>query len=116
MDATSATGAELVKRCGYIFFAFGLHVPRFFNEIQLSTTGSHPMVPMLTRVQLSPFAKTYHSFPRRHFQHDLISYLKLKRFSSYIGIALLTITGGLDMALDLNYSLGCLVDDLWALD
>ncbi|GJT52231.1 hypothetical protein Tco_0978388 [Tanacetum coccineum] len=46
--------------------------------------------------------------------HDLISYLKLKRFSSYIGIALLTITGGLDMALDLNYSLGCLVDDLWA--
>ncbi|GJQ90784.1 hypothetical protein Tco_0916507 [Tanacetum coccineum] len=30
------------------------------------------------------------------------------------GIALLTITGSLDMALDLNYSLGCLVDDLWA--
>ncbi|GJU01569.1 hypothetical protein Tco_0059294 [Tanacetum coccineum] len=46
--------------------------------------------------------------------HDLISYLKLKRFSSYIGIALLMITGGLDMALDLNYSLGRLVDDLWA--
>ncbi|GJR76845.1 hypothetical protein Tco_0089210, partial [Tanacetum coccineum] len=35
-------------------------------------------------------------------------------FSSYIGIALLTITGGLDMALDLNYSLGCLVVILWA--
>nr|GFC87095.1 hypothetical protein [Tanacetum cinerariifolium] len=52
--------------------------------------------------------------PRRHFQHDLISYLKLKRFSSYIGIALLTITGNLDTALDLNYHLGCLVDDLWA--
>ncbi|GJR55887.1 hypothetical protein Tco_1406408 [Tanacetum coccineum] len=64
--------------------------------------------------QLSPFAKTYHSFPRRHFQHDLISYLKLKRFSSYVGIALLTITGGLDMALDLNYLLSRLVDDLWA--
>nr|GFD09509.1 hypothetical protein [Tanacetum cinerariifolium] len=27
---------------------------------------------------------------------------------------LLTITGGLDTALDLNYFLGCLVDDLWA--
>ncbi|GKD72614.1 hypothetical protein Tco_1330896 [Tanacetum coccineum] len=70
-------------------FAFGVHAPRS----------------NITRVQLSPFAKTYQSFPRRHFQHDLIS---------YIGIALLTITGGLDMALDLNYSLGCLVDDLWA--
>ncbi|GKF62726.1 hypothetical protein Tco_0182780, partial [Tanacetum coccineum] len=68
----------------------------------------------IMRVQLSSFAKAYHPFPRRHFQHDLISYLKLKRFSSYIGIALLTITGGLDMALDLNYSLGCLMDDLWA--
>nr|GFB24364.1 hypothetical protein [Tanacetum cinerariifolium] len=29
-------------------------------------------------------------------------------------IALLTITGSLDTALDLNYFLGCLVDDLWA--
>nr|GFA79821.1 putative reverse transcriptase domain-containing protein [Tanacetum cinerariifolium] len=38
----------------------------------------------------------------------------LKRFSSYVGIALLTITGALDTALDLNYFLGCLVDDLWA--
>ncbi|GKA21869.1 putative reverse transcriptase domain-containing protein [Tanacetum coccineum] len=31
---TFATGAELVKRCGYIFFAFGLYVPRFFDEVQ----------------------------------------------------------------------------------
>nr|GEV67250.1 hypothetical protein [Tanacetum cinerariifolium] len=52
--------------------------------------------------------------PRRYFQHDLISYLKLKRFSSYVGIALLTITGGLDTALDLNYFLSFLMDDLWA--
>nr|GEW82687.1 putative reverse transcriptase domain-containing protein [Tanacetum cinerariifolium] len=51
---------------------------------------------------------------KRYFQHDLISYLKLKRFSSYVGIALLTITGSLDTALDLNYFLGCLMDDLWA--
>nr|GEZ08906.1 hypothetical protein [Tanacetum cinerariifolium] len=29
-------------------------------------------------------------------------------------LALLTITSSLDMALDLNYLLGCLVDDLWA--
>nr|GEZ77159.1 hypothetical protein [Tanacetum cinerariifolium] len=35
-------------------------------------------------------------------------------FSSYVGIALLTITGSLDTALDLNYLLDCLMDDLWA--
>nr|GEV44640.1 hypothetical protein [Tanacetum cinerariifolium] len=68
----------------------------------------------ITRVRLSSFAKTYHLFPLRYFQHDLISYLKLKRFSSYVGIALLTITGGLDTDLDLNYFLGHLVDDLRA--
>nr|GEY35125.1 reverse transcriptase domain-containing protein [Tanacetum cinerariifolium] len=33
------------------------------------------------------------------------------RFSSYVGIAHSTITGGLDTALDLNYFLGRLVDD-----
>ncbi|GKD73318.1 hypothetical protein Tco_1331600, partial [Tanacetum coccineum] len=63
-------------------------------------------------VQLSPFAKTYHPLPWRHFQHDLISHLKLEGFSSYVGIALLTITGGLDTALDLNDLLSHLVDDL----
>ncbi|GJY94224.1 hypothetical protein Tco_0510585 [Tanacetum coccineum] len=36
------------------------------------------------------------------------------RFSSYVGIALLTITGGLDTTLDLNYFLSRLMDDLWA--
>ncbi|GJR06982.1 hypothetical protein Tco_0529966 [Tanacetum coccineum] len=36
------------------------------------------------------------------------------RRCSYVGIALLTITGGLDTTLDLNYFLGHLVDDLWA--
>nr|GEZ09593.1 putative reverse transcriptase domain-containing protein [Tanacetum cinerariifolium] len=51
----------------------------------------------------------------RYFQHDLISHLKLKRFSSYNDVALLTITGSLDTVLDLHYLLGCLVDDLWAM-
>nr|GFD15574.1 hypothetical protein [Tanacetum cinerariifolium] len=32
---------------------------------------------------------------------------------SYVGIALLMTTGDLDMALDLNYLLSCLVDDPW---
>ncbi|GJS41845.1 hypothetical protein Tco_0566888 [Tanacetum coccineum] len=81
------------------------NVSYFGNDIKRSN---------ITRVQLSPFAKTYHSFPRRYFQNDLVSYLKLKRFSSYVGIALLTITSGLDTVLDLNYFLGCLVNDLWA--
>ncbi|GJT16624.1 retrovirus-related pol polyprotein from transposon TNT 1-94 [Tanacetum coccineum] len=40
--------------------------------------------------------------------HELISYLKLKGFLSYVGIALLTITGGLDTALNLNDLLSCL--------
>nr|GEY95902.1 putative reverse transcriptase domain-containing protein [Tanacetum cinerariifolium] len=35
-------------------------------------------------------------------------------FLSYVGITLLMIAGGLDMALDLNDLLSCLVDDLWA--
>ncbi|GJY91275.1 hypothetical protein Tco_0506471 [Tanacetum coccineum] len=35
-------------------------------------------------------------------------------FPSYVGIALLTVTGGLDTALDLNDLLSRLVDDLWA--
>ncbi|GKD64895.1 hypothetical protein Tco_1307003 [Tanacetum coccineum] len=56
----------------------------------------------ITMVQLSPFAKTYHPFPWRYFQHDLISHLKIKGFPSYVGITLLTITDSLDTALDLN--------------
>ncbi|GKD25444.1 ribonuclease H-like domain-containing protein, partial [Tanacetum coccineum] len=36
------------------------------------------------------------------------------RFSSNVGIDLLTVTGGLDTTLDLNYFLGRLMDDLWA--
>ncbi|GJR03214.1 hypothetical protein Tco_0526198 [Tanacetum coccineum] len=56
----------------------------------------------------------HHSFPWRYFQHDLISYLKLKGFPSYVCIALLTITGSLNTALDLNNLLSCLIDDLWA--
>ncbi|GJW40022.1 hypothetical protein Tco_0065867 [Tanacetum coccineum] len=51
---------------------------------------------------------------KRYLQHDLISYLKLKGFPSYVGITLLTITGGLDTTLDLNNLLSRLVDDLWA--
>nr|GEX09853.1 hypothetical protein [Tanacetum cinerariifolium] len=108
-------------------FEFDLYAPRFFNEVQIChQLGFHPMSigngsysscdlkrSNITRVQLSPFAKTYHSLPKRYFQHDLISYLKLKRFSSYVGIALLMIKGSLDTALDLNYLLSCLVDDLW---
>nr|GEU46852.1 hypothetical protein [Tanacetum cinerariifolium] len=66
----------------------------------------------ITRVKLSLFAKTYHSIPWQYFQHDLIPHLKLKWFLSYIGIALLTITGSLDMALDLDNLLSFLVDDL----
>ncbi|GJT26744.1 hypothetical protein Tco_0907019 [Tanacetum coccineum] len=42
----------------------------------------------IARVQLSPFAETYHSFPWRYFQHDVISYLKLKGFPSYAAILL----------------------------
>ncbi|GKC96956.1 hypothetical protein Tco_1162398 [Tanacetum coccineum] len=68
----------------------------------------------ITRVQLSPFVKKYHSLLWRYFQHEIISHLKLKGFPSYVGIALLTITGSLDMALDLNNLLSCLMDDLWA--
>ncbi|GKD36571.1 hypothetical protein Tco_1252080 [Tanacetum coccineum] len=68
----------------------------------------------IARVQLSLFAKAYHSFPRRYLQHDLISYLKLKGFLSYISITLLTIMGCLDTALNLNDLLSCLLDDLWA--
>ncbi|GKC71348.1 hypothetical protein Tco_1117231 [Tanacetum coccineum] len=56
----------------------------------------------------------YHSFPRRYFKHDLVSYLKLEGFLSYVSIALLTITSDLDVVLDLDDSLSCLVDDLWA--
>ncbi|GKA45492.1 hypothetical protein Tco_0738288 [Tanacetum coccineum] len=52
-------------------------------------------------------------FDRRYFQHDLVSYLKLKGFPSYVNIALLMITSGLDAALDLNDFLSRLVDDLW---
>ncbi|GJU73227.1 hypothetical protein Tco_1264632 [Tanacetum coccineum] len=63
----------------------------------------------IKRVKLSSFAKTYHSFPWRYFQHDLISHLKLKGFPSYVGIALLTIMGSLNMALDLNNLLSFLV-------
>ncbi|GJV29666.1 hypothetical protein Tco_1386114 [Tanacetum coccineum] len=47
-------------------------------------------------------------------KHDLISHLKLKGFSSYVCVALLTITGSLNTALDLNNLLSCLMDDLWA--
>ncbi|GJR25560.1 hypothetical protein Tco_1101792 [Tanacetum coccineum] len=46
--------------------------------------------------------------------HDLICYLKLKGFPSYIDIALLAVTGGLDTTLDLNNLLSHFVDDLWA--
>ncbi|GKA05361.1 hypothetical protein Tco_0684481 [Tanacetum coccineum] len=35
-------------------------------------------------------------------------------FPSYADIALLTITGSLNTALDLNDFLSCLIDDLWA--
>nr|GEY54898.1 putative reverse transcriptase domain-containing protein [Tanacetum cinerariifolium] len=38
----------------------------------------------------------------------------IQRFLSYIGIALLTITGNLDTALDLKNLLSYLMDDLWA--
>nr|GEW97815.1 zinc finger, CCHC-type [Tanacetum cinerariifolium] len=41
-------------------------------------------------------------------------YSKGLGFPSYVGIALLTIMGGLDVALELNNLLGCLMDDLWA--
>nr|GEU61303.1 hypothetical protein [Tanacetum cinerariifolium] len=58
-------------------FAFDLHAPKFFDEVQLV-------------VNL-----------------DLI-----QRYSK--SIALLTITGCLNTALDLNDLLSCLVDDLWA--
>ncbi|GKD57194.1 hypothetical protein Tco_1290581 [Tanacetum coccineum] len=68
----------------------------------------------ITMVQLSLFAKMYHPFPWRYFQHDLISHLKFKGFLSYVNIALLTIMGSLDTALDLNNLLGCLMNDLWA--
>ncbi|GJS13721.1 retrovirus-related pol polyprotein from transposon TNT 1-94 [Tanacetum coccineum] len=68
----------------------------------------------ISGVQLSPFTKTYHPFPWGHFQHDLISYLKLKGVLSYICVALLTITGSLYTTLDLNDLLSCLVDDLYA--
>ncbi|GJV96813.1 hypothetical protein Tco_1548390 [Tanacetum coccineum] len=51
---------------------------------------------------------------REFKSHDLISHLKLKGFSSYVGIALLTIMGGLDTSLNLNNFLGCLMNDLWA--
>ncbi|GJX62762.1 reverse transcriptase domain-containing protein [Tanacetum coccineum] len=60
-----------------------------------------------------PFAKKYHPF---HGDTSAchVSYLKLKVFPSYVGIALLAVTGGLDTALDLNDLLSRLVDDLWA--
>ncbi|GKA96827.1 hypothetical protein Tco_0818922 [Tanacetum coccineum] len=47
----------------------------------------------------------------RRQTHDLISYLKLKGFPSHVGITLLTITGSLNTALDLNYFLSRLVDE-----
>ncbi|GKA03250.1 hypothetical protein Tco_0676031 [Tanacetum coccineum] len=68
----------------------------------------------IMRVQLFPFAKMYHSLPWRYFQHDLISHLKLKGFSSYICVALLAITGSLNTSLDLNNLLYYLMNDLWA--
>nr|GEU60841.1 hypothetical protein [Tanacetum cinerariifolium] len=108
---------------------FTVHdLDKVFNEVQFfRQLGFHPVEfkmigngsyfsndlkrSNITRVQLSLFAKTYHPFPWRYFQHDLISYLKLKMFSSYIGIALLTITSGLDTDFDLNYFLVRLVVD-----
>ncbi|GJS30195.1 hypothetical protein Tco_0490815 [Tanacetum coccineum] len=58
--------------------------------------------------------KEMYSVPAPNLKFGKWQERPLKRFSSYIGIALLTTMGGLDMALHLNYSLGCLVDDLWA--
>ncbi|GJU33443.1 hypothetical protein Tco_1177032 [Tanacetum coccineum] len=103
---------------GSVCFAL-VNMHRFIRmKFNLSVLGFNPVVyskrSNIERVQLSPFAKTYHSFPRGYFQHDLVSYLKLKGFLSYVSIALLTIMGGLDAALDLNDFLSRLLDDLWA--
>ncbi|GKA34812.1 hypothetical protein Tco_0721241 [Tanacetum coccineum] len=91
---------------------------RFFNEVEfvvdLNFIQRYSKRSNIMRVQLSPFAKAYHSLPRRYLQHDLISHLKLKGFLSYVGIALLMIMSDLDMALNLNNLLSCLVDDIWA--
>ncbi|GJT49985.1 hypothetical protein Tco_0976142, partial [Tanacetum coccineum] len=120
------TSNKLMQKGADISSAFDLHAPRFFSELELVliwiSSNSKARVlsdrnffkSNITRVKLSPFAKTYHSFLWRYFQRDLIPHLKLKGFSSYISIALLTITGGLDTALDLNNLLGCLMDDLRA--
>ncbi|GJT35729.1 hypothetical protein Tco_0926148 [Tanacetum coccineum] len=104
---------------------------RFFNELklvinldfiqQVKSTGIVSNLgqvslkgPILSRVKLSPFSKTYHPFSWGHFQHDLIFNLKLKGLSSYVSVALLTLTCSLNTDLDLNDLLICLVVHLWA--
>ncbi|GJW62162.1 hypothetical protein Tco_0111497 [Tanacetum coccineum] len=96
-------------------------ITRFFDDFQFVVQlGSKPMV-LASGSSSHVFLQFEIVFPSVAISYpllskgghlsipsDLISYLKLKRFSSDIGIALLTITGGLDMFLDLNYSLGCL--------
>ncbi|GJR53301.1 hypothetical protein Tco_1403822 [Tanacetum coccineum] len=70
----------------------------------------------ITRVQLCLFVETYHPFPWRHLQHDLIPELELQRLMFLVGITLLSITCSLDVTFDLDDLLGCLMYDFWTCD
>ncbi|GKE08127.1 hypothetical protein Tco_1411678, partial [Tanacetum coccineum] len=86
-------------------FAFDLHAPRFFDEMKF----------VIDLDFIQQYSKRFINHELLQIRdHDLISYLKLKGFSSYVGITLLAIVGSLDTALDLNDLLNRLVDDLWA--
>nr|GEV70360.1 putative reverse transcriptase domain-containing protein [Tanacetum cinerariifolium] len=85
---------------------------KFFDEVQFVVNLD--LVQRYSKSEGSTFPVCQNVSPlsMMYFQHDLIFYLKLKGFPSYVDIALLTITGGLDTALDLNDLLSRLVDDL----
>ncbi|GKC89159.1 putative ribonuclease H-like domain-containing protein, partial [Tanacetum coccineum] len=101
-SATTASSLEAKQESGELRTSLG--VPVYFDN--QNTT-------LLQTLDLTVH-KLDSSSIRDTFQPYHIPYLKLKGFSSYVGIALLTITGSLDMVLDLNNLLSYLVDDLWA--
>ncbi|GJV13193.1 hypothetical protein Tco_1354734 [Tanacetum coccineum] len=103
-------------------FDFTVHdLDGFFNEVELvidldfihgiTSVSSDKYFFRFDTLKLSPFAETYHPFPWGHFQQDLVSNLKLERFTPIIGIALLTIASSLNSTLDLNNFLSRFMND-----
>ncbi|GJX68567.1 hypothetical protein Tco_0304294 [Tanacetum coccineum] len=117
-DVAFATERRILGRIdeGFTSFAFDLSLPsELMTSPRVSTYLPYWNATCFRTFDLSvPFSTGSSEVEFVIDLHDLISYLKLKGFPSYVGIALLMITGGLDIALNLNDLLSCLVDDLWA--